>query len=88
MIDFNKIEALFGIDQIYHVLPVNDSNKHQEDCIYADNSFPVCNCKCQPNYKFSESGNKPYKAMIVIHNSFDGREGVEWANELLNQNLK
>jgi hypothetical protein len=25
--------------------------------------------------------------MVVIHNSFDGREGVEWANDILNKKL-
>jgi hypothetical protein len=24
--------------------------------------------------------------IVVIHNSFDGREGVEWANIILNNN--
>lgn len=45
----------------YHVLPVNDLKEHTEDTI----------CECRPKVIF-ENGN-----MIVIHNSFDGREYKE-----------
>lgn len=51
----------------FHVLPVNDVKEHRESYI----------CPCLPEVK-NEGGN-----MIIIHNSFDGREGVEWANEIL-----
>jgi hypothetical protein len=54
--------------EIFHVLPVNDIKEHRESYV----------CHCQPKVQ-NESGN-----MIIIHNSFDGREGVEWANEILN----
>jgi len=55
--------------ETFHVLPVKDVKNHSE--------FYTCHCK--PEIKI-ESGN-----MIIVHNSFDGREGVEWANEILNQ---
>jgi hypothetical protein len=44
-----------------HVLPINDIEEHEE----------ATTCKCRPNVEF-ENGE-----MIVIHNSFDGRERVE-----------
>jgi uncharacterized Zn ribbon protein len=53
---------------IYHVTPVNDSQVH----------FESYQCKCNPEVR-NEGEN-----MVVIHNSFDGREGVEWFNEIIN----
>lgn len=53
---------------VQHILPINDSDTHEE----------ATTCHCQPKV-LNENGN-----MIVVHNSFDGREGVEWANEILN----
>jgi hypothetical protein len=55
-----------------HVHPINDIREH-------DTSDTGNTCLCNPivileNYE-----------MIVIHNSFDGREGVEWANDILRQ---
>jgi hypothetical protein len=35
-------------------------------------------CECNPRLKFDA-------VTIIVHNSYDGREGVEWVNELLNQ---
>jgi len=52
----------------YHVYPVQDIKEHNI------HSF---DCPCHPEIK-SDSFN-----MIIIHNSFDGREGVEWVNEIL-----
>lgn len=53
--------------EVYHVLPVNDTKDHR--AIYC--------CWCVPETHI-EGLN-----FVVTHNSFDGREGVEWANELL-----
>lgn len=55
--------------EIIHVIPVNDLKPHRESYV----------CHCEPKIE-NHTGN-----MICIHNSFDGREGVEWANEILNQ---
>jgi len=44
-----------------HILPINDIEPHEESIT----------CKCKPNVEHVE-GN-----MIVIHNSFDGRERQE-----------
>lgn len=63
--------------EIYHVLPCNDLREHIQQC------YPLpfgmgCDCPCKPEVREQENGN-----ILVIHNSFDGREGVEWARELL-----
>lgn len=44
-----------------HILPVNDIEEHTEEST----------CKCGPQVIF-ENGE-----MIIIHNSFDGREYIE-----------
>lgn len=49
----------------WHILPVNDSDQHEE----------LTTCKCFPAVEFVENGN-----MLVIHNSFDGREKFEINN--------
>lgn len=54
----------------FHVTPINDIEEHQQE---------GTTCKCGPSVQFVENGN-----MIVVHNSFDGREGVELAKEILN----
>jgi hypothetical protein len=51
-----------------HVYPLDDIEEH---CIIGTD------CKCNP---IIESNAE----IIIVHNSFDGREGVEWANEILN----
>lgn len=56
---------------IYHVHPVNDIEPHD---------LTGSQCKCEP--KILEE----YGHMIVVHNSFDGREAVELAKEILNGN--
>ncbi len=54
---------------VYHVLPNNDKKDHIESH----------NCLCYPTLT-SEGYN-----FVCVHHSWDGREGVEWANEVLNQ---
>lgn len=51
-----------------HVLPVNDLKEHTEDTT----------CECGPTV-IQEDGE-----LIVVHNAFDGREGLEMAQEILN----
>jgi hypothetical protein len=55
-----------------HVHPLNDIKEH-------DTSETGNTCHCEPTCKM-EAGE-----IFVIHNSFDGREGVEWANQILNK---
>lgn len=56
---------------IWHILPCNDIEEHDENTT----------CKCHPRVEMQENGD-----MLVIHNSFDGREAIEMANEILNKN--
>lgn len=53
-----------------NILPINDSKEHSEDST----------CDCCPTI-IEEDGE-----MIVIHNSFDGREVIEWVNQILDPN--
>jgi len=47
---------------IYHILPINDLKPHKESST----------CKCLPDVEVLKNGD-----MLIIHNSFDGREQVE-----------
>lgn len=67
---------------IQHIVPVNDLGQHIErtwefnDC---DSDAPlVSDCPCEPDIKDDGFGG-----WIIVHNSFDGREGVEIVNEIL-----
>jgi hypothetical protein len=51
-----------------HVYPVNDTDSHD---LYSTT------CHCMPKVTF-ENGE-----MLVVHNSFDGREILEMVNEIL-----
>jgi len=52
---------------IWHILPINDSEEHEE----------LSTCKCQPKL-IEESGE-----LILVHNSFDGREIIEQFNKII-----
>ena len=47
---------------ITHILPVNDLEEHEE----------LSTCKCRPEVEILENGD-----LMVVHNSFDGREIIE-----------
>ena len=55
---------------MYHVLPINDIKPHEEE---------GTQCSCKPRLEIHNG------EMIVIHNSFDHREAVEMAEEILNE---
>ena len=68
-------------NDIFHVYPKNDLQDHNLSH-YLDGVIPIegsryCPCKCNPECKQENN------SLIIVHNSFDGREGVEWANEIL-----
>ncbi len=44
-----------------HILPLGDIEEHEE----------ITTCKCEPSV-IEESGE-----LIIVHNSFDGRDGLE-----------
>ena len=52
-----------------HILPRNDIKEHEE----------TTTCICGPKVKFLDNGE-----MMIIHNSFDGREAIELVNEIIN----
>lgn len=66
-------------DKVYHVYPRNDLESHFLECVYPAIGNPYCPCKCDPEFKEEED------ALLIVHNSFDGREGVEVVNEILNK---
>lgn len=53
-----------------NVLPINDLKEHTEDST----------CECNPTVEIIDGTGE----LIIIHNSFDGREGLEQANQILN----
>lgn len=55
---------------MFHVHPINDAEEHDLEGTV---------CKCGPSVVFEGA------EIIVIHNSFDGREALEQAKEILNQ---
>lgn len=82
-------------DNIWHVFPIGDSKDHVLETEWKTveygtliNNQPthnieqrlICHCKCGATYK-----EEPNGAIIVIHNSYDGREGLEWVNEIFNK---
>lgn len=52
-----------------HIVPINDVKKHTESR----------KCECDPDVEEYNG------VIIIIHNSFDGREGVEMAKDILKQ---
>ena len=54
---------------MWNILPINDLKEHSENST----------CECNPKVIF-ENGE-----MIIIHNSYDGREGLELYNKLLSE---
>lgn len=66
-----------------HVYPTDDFKEHYLESVsggedgFSDAVPPYCPCLCMPKTE-SENG-----VWIIIHQSFDGREAVEWVNEIL-----
>jgi hypothetical protein len=56
---------------LIHVYPLDDLKEH--DITETGNT-----CECDPQVIIESDSS-----IIVVHNSFDGREGVEWFNELM-----
>lgn len=55
---------------IYNILPLGDLKEHDEEST----------CECEPAIQKLENGD-----ILIVHNSYDGREGLEMANELLDK---
>ena len=69
-----------------HIYPLEDLRPHYLDSAdpkddgFSEDVPPFCPCLCDPRKQKGEDG-----VWLIIHNSFDGREGVEIANEILNK---
>jgi hypothetical protein len=63
-------------NNIWHVYPQNDLGEHILETVERM-GFLYCQCDCCAEVRQVDGG------YIVVHNSYDGREGVEWANEIL-----
>ena len=78
--------SLSEYPNIQHVSPVADSETHIYKIQWGaegdpDDTWPTCICECNPRRKYT-SGNEGW---IFVHDAFDGRLGIEWANEILKQ---
>lgn len=70
-------------DNIHHIYPVNDDDDHFLETEYDMANQLKCICKCSPKLEFHNNYEGYIVGVSIIHNSFDGREAVEWANEIL-----
>jgi hypothetical protein len=68
-------------DKVIHIYPKNEEDDHVIFLTYPVIGEPYSECKCEPWFKPAENGHT-----LVIHASFNGREGLEWANDILNSN--
>lgn len=66
-------------DKIVHIIPVDDLEEHLDRVELPLIGNPFCKCKCHPSYIFEDD------TMVVVHNSFDGREIIE---ELIKEALE
>lgn len=67
-----------NLENVWHLLPVNDLEEHNEHTkIHPIDEKLISECKCKPGFIYEPNG------VIVVHNSFDGREGVEQAKKIL-----
>ena len=64
--------------QPIHVVPNNDLKPHLTISVGKWPDQPKCICKCNPEHIPVEGGG-----LVIVHNSYDGREGLEWVNEIL-----
>ena len=65
----NGDSQIFIIMSNWNLLPVKDLKEHEESTT----------CECEPKVEFQENGD-----MLIIHNSFDGREAIEMFNKIIN----
>jgi len=73
------------IPEVYHVYPVDDLEEH---------NLKGFSCACRPVIKspqeeiLTRRKAMSYRSVLVVHNSFDGREGLEMAHDVLALNLR
>ncbi len=64
-------------EKVFHVYPTNDLEEHYLECVYPIVGHPYCPCKCHPEFREEED------SLLIVHNSFDGREVFEQAKEMI-----
>lgn len=70
-------------DKVVQVIPVDDLWFHDEDVDWESMPFddaPVSRCTCGTRREVNEKG-----MWVIVHASFDGREALEWAQDILNK---
>lgn len=60
-----------------HIIPIEDLQEHSEDMLVFM-GIPASKCACSPKIE-----PVTLDSCLVVHNSFDGREGLEMAKEIL-----
>ena len=65
------IAGVSGSDYMIHILPVNDLKEHEE----------LTTCECNPRIEILDNGE-----IMVVHNSYDGREYIEELVSNINNN--
>lgn len=64
-------------EKVFHVHPRNDLEEHILKCVYPAIGSPYCPCKYNPQFKEEDD------SLLIVHNSFDGREVFEQAQEMI-----
>jgi hypothetical protein len=63
---------------VIHVIQEGDVKPHSEETEWSVRTLLTSKCSCGTRVEVNEHGS-----WVIIHSSFNGREGVEWANDLL-----
>lgn len=62
---------------LINLIPKDDCDVHSEETDWSVRDLVTSKCTCGARVNF-ENGH-----WVVTHSSFDGREGLEWAAEIL-----
>lgn len=63
---------------VWHITPTNDARDHDETTQERAGGLLCCLCPCKPAHTVLDNG-----ALLIVHDAFDGRLGVEMAREVL-----
>ena len=58
---------------VFHVMPIDDLKEHDSSC----------DCECRPTIRHHDDDGSALSEPIAIHHSWDGREAVEMAEEII-----
>lgn len=64
---------------IQHIYPTDETERHILTSSPRGIGIPYCSCPCVVRYEADDAGG-----WLIVHSSFDGREGLEEANDILN----